>query len=122
MTGQNYHRPSGWDTRRMLGDLGHDIETNVFTIIDIANKSGPITRLNVKGLIQSDSTQRAIRPKMPYHAVQQIAPVFDHSLERLEAVEAGLGSESMLADRPVIQYSKDTNSSLAVYAYQQKEN
>ncbi len=90
-----------WDTRRMLGDLGHDIESSVFTIIDIPYSSGPIKRLNVKGLISSDSTQKAIRPKMAYHAVQHVATIFDHALTRI----------------PDVDFTQSTPTRLAVYVY-----
>lgn len=66
-----------YDTRRLIGDLGHDIETSVFTIIDIYYK--PV--LNTKGLIQSDITMAAIRPKVAYYAVQNVASVFDNYMQ-----------------------------------------
>jgi hypothetical protein len=82
-----------WNTRRMLGDLGHDIESSVFTIIDIAYTAGPIKRLNVKGLIQSDMTKKAIRPKLAYHAVQNVASIFDDTLERIKNIRDTYNSE-----------------------------
>ncbi|GAB3180586.1 GH39 family glycosyl hydrolase [Telluribacter humicola] len=69
-----------YDMRRLLGDLGHDIETSVFTIIDIYYNWGDRAVLNTKGLIQSDITMAAIRPKVAYYAVQNLASVFDNSL------------------------------------------
>lgn len=65
-----------YDMRRLLGDLGHNIETSVFTIIDIYYK--PV--LNTKGLIQSDITMAAIRPKVAYYAIQNVASLFDNNL------------------------------------------
>lgn len=65
-----------YDLRRLLGDLGHDIETSVFTIIDIYYK--PV--LNTKGLIQSDPTMEAIRPKVAYYAIQNLAAIFDDNM------------------------------------------
>ncbi|HCR90602.1 MAG TPA: hypothetical protein DIW50_09130, partial [Prolixibacteraceae bacterium] len=70
-----------WDARRMLGDLGRDIESSVFCIIDMYYKSNKI--LNVKGLIQSDITLKALRPKIAFYTVQNIASVFDNKLERM---------------------------------------
>lgn len=69
-----------YDLRRLLSDLGRDIETSVFTIIDIAYAGTPPV-LNAKGLIQSDFTKAAIRPKVAYYAVQNLASVFDNSLK-----------------------------------------
>lgn len=111
-----------WNTRRMLGDLGHDVESSVFTIIDIAYKTGPISRLNVKGLIESDSTKRAIRPKMAYYAVQHVASVFDHTLERIATEELHSKPETVPEENKLIRYSYNSDSSLAVYAYQNKES
>jgi hypothetical protein len=71
-----------YNMRRVLGDLSHDIETDVFTIIDIYyNWGNPETAvLNTKGLIQSDATMAAIRPKVAYYAIQNIASIFDSNL------------------------------------------
>jgi hypothetical protein len=69
-----------YDMRRLLGDLGRDIETSVFTIIDIAYAGNPPV-LNAKGLIQSDFTKAVVRPKVAYYAVQNLASIFDNSLK-----------------------------------------
>ncbi|MEZ0607741.1 hypothetical protein ACAW74_04450 [Fibrella sp. WM1] len=69
-----------YDMRRLLGDLGRDIETSVFTIIDI-RYAGDAPVLNMKGLIQSDLDKTVIRPKVAYYAVQNLASVFDNRLE-----------------------------------------
>ncbi len=89
-----------YDMRRLLGDLGNDIETSVFTIIDIYYK--PV--LNTKGLIQSDVTMAAIRPKVVYYAVQNIASIFDNNLV--------LKSD--------FKHSTSNKESLSVYGYQHK--
>ncbi|WP_020603913.1 GH39 family glycosyl hydrolase [Spirosoma spitsbergense] len=69
-----------YDIRRLLGDLGRDIETSIFTIIDIRYAfNQPV--LNMKGLIQSDLDKTAIRPKVAYYAVQNVTSVFDNTLE-----------------------------------------
>lgn len=86
-----------YNMRRLLGDLGHDIETSVFTIIDIYYK--PV--LNTKDLIQSDVTMAAIRPKVAYYAVQNVAAVFDNKL----------------ALHPEFKYITTNNESMSVYWY-----
>ena len=91
-----------YDMRRMLGDLGHDIETSVFTIIDIYYNWGDRAVLNTKGLIQSDITMAAIRPKVAYYAVQNLAAIFDNDM----------------ALTPDFKYTSTTNESLSVYGYQ----
>lgn len=87
-----------YNMRRLLGDLGHDIETSVFTIIDIYYK--PV--LNTKGLIQSDVTMAAIRPKVAYYSVQNLAALFDDHL--------------ML--NPQFKYSSNTTVSLSIYGFE----
>ena len=110
-----------WNTRRMLGDLGHDIESSVFTIIDIAyNTAGPIRRLNVKGLIMSDSTKRAIRPKLAYYAVQNVASIFDHSLERIKNIRDSHNGDYIPENPEEVAMTKNTDRSLAVYGYRHK--
>lgn len=109
-----------WNTRRMLGDLGHDIESSVFTIIDIAYTSGPIKRLNVKGLIQSDMTKKVIRPKLAYYAVQNVASIFDNSLERIKNIRDTYNSEFIPENPEDVAMTKNTDRSLAVYGYRNK--
>ncbi|RYC70989.1 hypothetical protein EQG79_02240 [Spirosoma sordidisoli] len=76
-----------YDMRRLLGDLGRDIETSVFTIIDI-RYAGDTPVLNMKGLIQSDLDKTVIRPKVAYYAVQNLASVFDNRLELIPGFNA----------------------------------
>lgn len=91
-----------YNMRRMLGDLGHDIETSVFTIIDIYYNWGDRAVLNTKGLIQSDITMAAIRPKVAYYAIQNLAAIFDNNLVL----------------NPGIKYSTTTTELMSVYGYQ----
>ena len=107
-----------WDTRRMLGDLGHDIETSLFAIIDMAYTGGPISRLNYKGIIMSDSTKRAIRPKIAYYAVQHVTSIFDHSLQRIKKMNPSHNRAVIPTDKSEINYVTGTDRSLAVYGYQ----
>ncbi|GAB2558936.1 GH39 family glycosyl hydrolase [Spirosoma areae] len=108
-----------WNTRRMLGDLGHDIECSILGIIDMnyASVGSPITKLNVKGIIQSDSTKKAVRPKVAYYAMQHVASVFDNSLQRIKNLHPTFNASAKTATGEV-KYSKSTDRSLAVYGYQ----
>ncbi|TCD01546.1 GH39 family glycosyl hydrolase [Pedobacter psychroterrae] len=110
-----------WNTRRMLGDLGHDIESSVFTIIEIAYTGGPITKLNVKGLIKSDSTKRAIRPKVAYYAVQNVVSIFDQSLKRIESLHSTFNTKDSPLNNEV-RYSVGTDRSVSVYGYENKKS
>ncbi len=91
-----------YNMRRMLGDLGHDIETSVFTIIDIYYNWGDRAVLNTKGLIQSDITMAAIRPKVAYYAIRNLAAVFDNNMVLI----------------PEFKYTSTNKVSLSVYGYQ----
>lgn len=108
-----------WNTRRMLGDLGHDIECSILGIIDMnyASAGSPIQKLNVKGLIQSDSTKRAIRPKMVYYAMQHVASVFDHSLQRLQSLHATFNTHASVPQGEV-RYSVSSDRGFSVYGYE----
>lgn len=107
-----------WDTRRMLGNLGNDIECSIFSIIDMAYTTGPIHKLNHKGIIKSDSSMRVITPKMAYYAIQNVTSVFDNSLARLHDLEA---TNNLQGTPPLVhRYTKSTDRSLAVYGYEHK--
>ncbi|MBD0255957.1 MAG: beta-galactosidase [Cytophagales bacterium] len=112
-----------WITRRMLGNLGHDIECSILGIIDMNyNLPGsPITKLNVKGIIQSDSTRRAVRPKMAYHAMQHVASVFDHSLQRIPQVKHTHNKNLPSPGQQTVLYTVSTDRSLSVYGYQHRQ-
>jgi hypothetical protein len=87
----------------MLGDLGRDIETSVFCIIDMyyQNWGKDDGTLNIKGLIQSDKTLRAVRPKTAFYSIQNVASVFDNQLERI----------------PDFKYDINTNKSISIFGY-----
>ncbi|WP_375444743.1 hypothetical protein [uncultured Fibrella sp.] len=92
-----------YDLRRLLGDLGRDIETSIFTIIDI-RYAGETPVLNMKGLIQSDLDKTVVRPKVAYYAVQNLTSVFDNRLELIPGFKA----------------TTTANESISVFGYQQK--
>ena len=71
-----------WDLRRMLGDLGHDVESAVFTICDF-NHAG--REINRKGLLWATADKKVERIKLAYYAVQNTVAVFDNTLERITA-------------------------------------
>jgi hypothetical protein len=69
-----------YNMRRMLGDLGHDIETSVLPLSTSITTGATRAVLNTKGLIQSDITMAAIRPKVAYYAIQNLAAIFDNDM------------------------------------------
>ena len=69
-----------WDARRMLGDLGRDVESSVFTICDFNHIGREINR---KGLLRATADKQVVKIKLAYYTVQNVAAVFDDSLERI---------------------------------------
>lgn len=69
-----------WDMRRMLGDLGHDVESSVFTICDFNHQGREI---NLKGLLRADEEKKVIAVKRAYYAVQNVVSIFDGTLSRV---------------------------------------
>ena len=69
-----------WDLRRMLGDLGHDVGSAVFTICDF-NHTG--REINRKGLLHATPDKKVDKIKLAYYAVQNTVAVFDNTLERI---------------------------------------
>jgi hypothetical protein len=108
-----------WDVRRMLGNLGHDIECSIFGLIEMAYNSGPISQLNYKGIIKSDSTKKVIRPKMAYYAMQNVTSVFDKTLDRLGDMHATYNVK-VLSKTNEHLFTKGTDRSLSVYGYRNK--
>ncbi len=68
-----------WALRRLLGDLGRDIPTSYFAIIDMKYPD----EINRKGLLRIHEDRTVARPKLAYYAVQNLASVFDRTLDRI---------------------------------------
>lgn len=67
-----------WDLRRMLGDHGRGIATNLFTISDIHYGPGDhMLGVNTKGLLKTNPDKTIERPKMAYRAAQHVFSLFD---------------------------------------------
>ena len=76
-----------WDMRRMLGDLGHDVRSLVYSMSDLqyANYLGKgRTRHNAKGLVRTNMKNEVIAIKRAYYAVQNVVSVFDDTLSRVK--------------------------------------
>jgi hypothetical protein len=94
-----------WDLRRMVGDHGRGIATNLFTISDIHYAPGDhMVGVNTKGILKTNPDKTIERPKMAYKAAQHVFSLFD---------------EGLVLDKSVkIVSSSDTQSH---FAYRQKE-
>lgn len=105
---------SKWLLRKLLGDLGHDIHSLYFTIIDlnyikrykrennmVIELDEPIYTVNTKGLIKAKKDNSVDYLKPSYYAYQNLTSIFDHSLERI-------------SNYP---YTTNSKASLSVYGY-----
>lgn len=95
-----------WDLRRMLGDLGHDMESLVFTIVDFLYERAVHEGWNTKGLLMANPDKTVARPKQAYHAVQHVTAIFDHTLARVKD----------------FAYTASVSDALAVYGYANKKS
>lgn len=91
-----------WDLRRMLGDLGHDVESAVFTVCDF-NHTG--REINRKGLLRATADKKVEKIKLAYYSVQNCVAVFDDTLQRVK--------------QPAITVTYD--KSTACFAYRNKK-
>ncbi len=70
-----------WDLRRMLGDNGRGIATNLFTISDIHYAAGDhMVGINSKGLLKTNPDKTIERPKIAYKAAQHVFSLFDDQI------------------------------------------
>lgn len=76
-----------WNTRRMLGDLGHGVASGVFTIADLEYHNTPGHEGLLRyGLLQTTGQAEGFQVrkiKMAYYAVQNVVSVFNDTLERI---------------------------------------
>ena len=85
-----------WDLRRMLGDLGHDVNSSLFTIINYTQAKRP---LNTKGILHTDASRRFLDVKPAYCAVRNLAAIFDDSVVRDPSVKAVLSVEKGVVEK-----------------------
>lgn len=107
-----------WNTRRMLGNLGNDIECCIFSLVEMNYNTGPIHKMNYKGILKSDVTKRVVRPKVAYYAMQNVTALFDNTLERIRDLE---NTHNIAAAKPdEHRYSYSTDRRVAFYGYRHK--
>jgi hypothetical protein len=87
-----------WALRRLLGDLGRDIESSYFAIMDMKYPD----EMNAKGLLKSRQDQTVEYAKPAYYAVRNLASVFDNNLCRVKDFD----------------YKAATEKSVSVFAYE----
>ena len=101
-----------WNMRRMLGDLGHDVLSSVFTICDFCHTGREI---NLKGLLRADEDRRVIAVKRAYYAVQNVASVFDDSWTRVKGSSYDTGFGTKDESISAYHYVKSTGEPLFVF-------
>ena len=83
-----------WNARRMLGDLGHDVESAVFTISDLSYHKNFISRY---GLLKTNPDNSIIKVKTAYYVVQNVVSVFNDAVERIPDYDLNVQCEKKLS-------------------------
>ncbi len=91
-----------WALRRLLGDLGRDIPSSYFSICDMHYHS----RLNTKGLLETNPDKTVRRPKVAYGAVQHLTAVFGDSVERVRDFECSIAGAAAASRFSVFGYRR----------------
>jgi len=75
-----------YDLRRALGDLGHDLESGLFCIVDINYRppTFPTYFCNRKGYLRLNAHNDVIQVKRAYYAIQNMVSVFNANLTRVK--------------------------------------
>ncbi len=99
-----------WDLRRMLGDHGRGIATNLFTISDIHYEAGDhMVGVNTKGILKTNADKTIDRPKMAYYAAQHVFSLFDYQVA-LQKEQPKTNQSTMYA----FQYKQEKNGGTIV--------
>lgn len=87
-----------WDLRRMLGDNGRGIATNLFTISDIHYTAGDhMVGVNTKGILETNPDKTIKRPKLAYKAARHVFSLFDNQIELQPTVKPTTNQETVIA-------------------------
>lgn len=89
-----------WALRRLLGDLGRDIESSYFAIMDMNYPD----EINRKGLLHATEEQTVDHVKPAYYAVQHLTSIFDNTLQKIDNYA----------------YQANNQQSMSVFAYENK--
>ena len=102
-----------WDMRRMLGDLGHGCRSSVYSICDLQYSPpyAPYTYLNRKGILRANAKHQVYQIKKAYYAVQNVASVFDDTLELVRKPDVTTADRCL----SLYEYVKDGKHPLFVF-------
>ncbi len=81
-----------WDLRRMFGDRLRNIQTNVFTIVDLKYYN----MLQSFGLLRCDLLHHVIYKRPSYHAVQHVMGFFDSTVKPVEVAEINASTNRLV--------------------------
>lgn len=116
----NENRQAKWFLRRMLSDLGHDIPSSIFTIIDFEYPQGQHTvGWNEKGILAADKKTGKVAYKKPaYRAIRNVTSIFDNQLKRVQNFSYALDtSELQSTERKLLQ----PDNYFSIYGYVHEE-
>ena len=82
-----------WNARRMLGDLGHNVRSSVFTISDLSYHKDFISRY---GLLKTASDNRIIKVKKAYYVTQNVVSLFNDAVERAPETNVTFDSDTKI--------------------------
>ena len=94
-----------WNMRRMLGDLGHDVESSVFTLMGGGEN---------KSLLRRGKDKSVVDFKIAYYSVQNVASVFDCTLARRTNALAIITKDETIA---LYEYRKRGKDQRPVYVF-----
>ena len=96
-----------WDLRRMLGDLGHDVPSAVFTFCDFYHVAPSSTahrvEINRKGLLRANEDHEVIAIKRAFYSVQNCVTVFDPQARRIKEPTVSVTDDTVT----VYEYEKN---------------
>lgn len=110
-----------WDTRRMLGDIGNDADSLVFSFADInkrhKNLHSDMLRYGLVKTAGAEQGYKVLKVKIAYYAVQNVVSVFNDSIElvsELTSIERPKG-EKEKRTASFLHKHKETGTSICVF-------
>ena len=102
-----------YDMRRALGDLGHDVESGLFCIVDINYQppTFPVFFCNRKGYLRLNPSNDVIQVKRAFYAMQNVTGVFNHDLARV--ADRGIST----TDRTLALFEYRTGKGLPLFVF-----
>ncbi|WP_146073707.1 hypothetical protein [Amycolatopsis sp. CA-126428] len=101
---------NSYDLRRILGDLGVGVSTELLGTVDLWYKWTPSSapQINSKGLVAATSDLKATYTKRSYYGVQNVAALFDSTLRPVARLEV---SDDVTKKSPIQGFEYTTSGS-----------